>query len=299
MQLSWGGLTPLDVSDNFVWNGFDMVHHKLETYHANYTHTGTFSKVVATFYLSRIFGQFLLDVYVPIFLYVIISWGSFWIEITAAPARVTLGVTVLLTMVTASRTAREKLPPVSYIHALDIWITVCIFFVFGVIIEYTAVNYIFFREKRSLLKKNKRLKSIRRRQNYERKLNGVAPNITFNDKFSDPTATITSDDVNFTVTSATSESYYIAPVDNGSSNEKNEQKSTWLGRVGSFFCGLGKAIRARKHERKFGRSKRIEGCEEIAYEIDRLSRIAFPTLFLVFNVIYWLVIIISSHRWDH
>ena len=314
MQLFWTNEVPFDVSDNFLWNGFNMIDHKLENISVTYTHIGTFSKVVATFYLRRIFGQFLLDIYVPIFLYVIISWGSFWVEVTAAPARVTLGVTVLLTMVTASRTAREKLPPVSYIHALDIWITVCIFFVFGVIIEYTVVNYIFFREKRSLLKKNKRLKSLRRRQNYEQRriLNSNSQNnsqtnlqqhnsmsnLTFNGKYeSDQICTLTSaDDVSFTISSSSPNDNYFNSLENTSNN--NNKPSTVLRRIGTILCRPINAIRRRtQNQHKFDQHKKVEGGEEISYEIDRISRIAFPTLFFVFNLIYWLVITIASHHW--
>lgn len=110
---------PFDTDEKFVWNGYDMIKYELQSHTVNYTHTGTFSRIVATFYLSRIFGQFLLDFYVPIFLYVIISWGSFWVEITAAPARVTLCVTTLLTMVTTAKSARDKLPPVTYLVKLE------------------------------------------------------------------------------------------------------------------------------------------------------------------------------------
>lgn len=301
---------PFDTDEKFVWNGYDMMKYELQSHTINYTHTGTFSRIVATFYLSRIFGQFLLDFYVPIFLYVIISWGSFWVEITAAPARVTLCVTTLLTMVTTARTAREKLPPVSYIVALDIWINVCIFFVFSTTIEYTAVNYIYYKEKRSLLKKNKRMQSMRKRQLFERKhlpncnsnsnLKELAVNPVdiFNEKFTDSTATITSDDVNITITSASSEHFCISSEDSNASSDSG-QKGTFLQRVLALFGSITKVIRKREEKRKYGRGqKRMDGCEEIAYEIDRLSRIAFPTLFLVFNIIYWLVIVVASSRWS-
>ena len=294
-----------------------------------------FSRIVATFYLSRIFGQFLLDVYVPIYLYVIISWGSFWIEITAAPARVTLCVTVLLTMVTAARNAREKLPPVSYIHALDVFITVCIFFVFATIIEYTAVNYIFFREKRSLLKRNKRLKSMRKRQLYEKQrkqlnqsqhTNSNATNVEvgklkagdgddesniYNEKnFNDCTIT-SADDVNLTISSGENfctakkcgegsseeggggSSSSNSSLSSGSSEEDLRGRGL-LAKIGHYFSRLRRHFADRKY-----RAKVVEGGEEIAYEIDRLSRIAFPSLFLLFNIVYWSVIVIASSRVGH
>ncbi|CAG2113221.1 unnamed protein product [Medioppia subpectinata] len=56
-----------------------------------YSQTGTFSKLTVTFTLRREFGHFILDIYIPSILFVISSWTSFWVEIPAAPARVTLG----------------------------------------------------------------------------------------------------------------------------------------------------------------------------------------------------------------
>ena len=47
------------------------------------------------------------------------------IEIPAAPARVTLAMTTLLTLVTSAKNSREKIPKMSYITALDIWILSC------------------------------------------------------------------------------------------------------------------------------------------------------------------------------
>lgn len=309
MQLGWSTLLPLDTEKNFVWNGYEMISYDLRTETSNYTYTGTFSKVIATFHLNRVIGQFVLDVYVPIYLYVFISWGSFWIEVTAAPARVTLGVTILLTMVTTSRSAREKLPPVSYIHALDIFITTSIVFVFAVLVEYTFVNYIYFRHKRSSLKKRKRLKSMRMRQIYENKkrsnlnfdsksLNGV-DNLSFD-------SIAASNDINITITTDLNETYCVEQSSNqdqssfqsSSTLPSNDIPSNFL--IRWMIClsrYVRKWIRERAYKRKYGKRKRnVEGSEETAYEIDRICRIAFPSLFFIFNIIYWLVIAISSGR---
>jgi len=45
---------------------------------------------------------------------VIVSWVSFWLDANAVPARVSLGVTTLLTMATQTTGINNSLPPVSY-----------------------------------------------------------------------------------------------------------------------------------------------------------------------------------------
>ncbi|CAM1293107.1 GLRA3 (predicted) [Pycnogonum litorale] len=103
---------------------------------------GYFSCLNATFVLRRQNGFHLIQTYLPTFLIVTISWVSFWLDVNAIPARVTLGVTTLLTLTTLASGARATLPPVSYIKAIDVWIGVCSLFVFTALLEFTLVNYL-------------------------------------------------------------------------------------------------------------------------------------------------------------
>jgi hypothetical protein len=45
---------------------------------------------------------------------VVVSWVSFWLDAQSVPARVSLGVTTLLTMSTQTSSINQSLPPVSY-----------------------------------------------------------------------------------------------------------------------------------------------------------------------------------------
>ena len=53
---------------------------------------------------------------------VIVSWVSFWLDANAVPARVSLGVTTLLTMATQTTGINNSLPPVSYTKVSNIGI---------------------------------------------------------------------------------------------------------------------------------------------------------------------------------
>uniref|UniRef100_A0A8C4NIB2 Glycine receptor, alpha 4a n=1 Tax=Eptatretus burgeri TaxID=7764 RepID=A0A8C4NIB2_EPTBU len=80
------------------------------------------------------------ELYCMYVLYVLQSWVSFWIHHDSAPARVALGITTVLTMTTQSGNIGEALPKVSYVKAIDIWISTCLIFVFAALLEYAIVN---------------------------------------------------------------------------------------------------------------------------------------------------------------
>lgn len=74
---------------------------------------GKFTCIEVKFYLERQMGYYLIQMYIPSLLTVILSWVSFWINMDAAPARVGLGITTVLTMTTQSSGSRASLPKVS------------------------------------------------------------------------------------------------------------------------------------------------------------------------------------------
>ena len=80
------------------------------------------------------------------------SWVSFWLNIGAAPARVGLGVTTVLTMTTLINSVNAALPKISYMKSMDIYLFVCFFMVFGAMVEYACVGYT---DKRIQLRKNR------------------------------------------------------------------------------------------------------------------------------------------------
>lgn len=63
-----------------------------------YSFTGNFTCLAVVFNLRRRLGYHLFHTYIPSALIVVMSWISFWIKPEAIPARVTLGVTSLLTL---------------------------------------------------------------------------------------------------------------------------------------------------------------------------------------------------------
>uniref|UniRef100_A0A7N4PUE4 Gamma-aminobutyric acid receptor subunit gamma-2 n=1 Tax=Sarcophilus harrisii TaxID=9305 RepID=A0A7N4PUE4_SARHA len=105
------------------------------------TTSGDYVVMSVYFELSRRMGYFTIQTYIPCTLIVVLSWVSFWINKDAVPARTSLGITTVLTMTTLSTIARKSLPKVSYVTAMDLFVSVCFIFVFSALVEYGTLHY--------------------------------------------------------------------------------------------------------------------------------------------------------------
>lgn len=64
----------------------------------------------------------------------------------------------MLTMTTLSTIARKSLPKVSYVTAMDLFVSVCFIFVFAALIEYGTLHY-FVSNRKPSAKKDKKKKN--------------------------------------------------------------------------------------------------------------------------------------------
>uniref|UniRef100_A0A914CP80 Uncharacterized protein n=1 Tax=Acrobeloides nanus TaxID=290746 RepID=A0A914CP80_9BILA len=92
--------------------------------------------------LKRNIGFYLINIIIPAMLIVIISWVSFWLNIGSAPARVTLGVTTMLTMITLMTIMNDSMPKVSYVKSMDIFLLFCLVMIFASLVEYAVASYL-------------------------------------------------------------------------------------------------------------------------------------------------------------
>uniref|UniRef100_A0A8C4Z340 Glycine receptor, alpha 3 n=1 Tax=Gadus morhua TaxID=8049 RepID=A0A8C4Z340_GADMO len=138
----WQENGPVQVADGLTLPQFLLKDESDLRYCTKHYNTGKFTCIEVRFHLERQMGYYLIQMYIPSLLIVILSWVSFWINMDAAPARVALGITTVLTMTTQSSGSRTSLPKVSYVKAIDIWMAVCLLFVFSALLEYAAVNFV-------------------------------------------------------------------------------------------------------------------------------------------------------------
>ncbi|KAF2354475.1 Neurotransmitter-gated ion-channel ligand-binding domain [Trinorchestia longiramus] len=164
LVFTWEPEVPLEVDESIELPQLDLVSNTTgdctqvySTGECTYS-TGNFTCLEVSFTFKRRLGYYLFHTYVPTCLIVIMSWISFWIKPEAVPARVTLGVTSLLTLSTQHANSQKSLPPVSYIKAIDMFMSSCTVFVFLSLMEYAVVNVILGdmverRNQESLMKK--------------------------------------------------------------------------------------------------------------------------------------------------
>ncbi|XP_026157414.1 gamma-aminobutyric acid receptor subunit beta-3-like isoform X1 [Mastacembelus armatus] len=122
---------------------FSIVDYKLVSKNVVFS-TGAYPRLSLSFKLKRNIGYFILQTYMPSILITILSWVSFWINYDASAARVALGITTVLTMTTINTHLRETLPKIPYVKAIDMYLMGCFVMVFLALLEYAFVNYIFF-----------------------------------------------------------------------------------------------------------------------------------------------------------
>uniref|UniRef100_A0A8C7UPJ1 Glycine receptor, alpha 4b n=1 Tax=Oncorhynchus mykiss TaxID=8022 RepID=A0A8C7UPJ1_ONCMY len=159
----WLDIGPVQVADDLMLPQFVLKEEKDLGYCTKHYNTGKFACIEVKFHLERQMGYYLIQMYIPSLLTVILSWVSFWINMDAAPARVGLGITTVLTMTTQSSGSRASLPKVSYVKAIDIWMAVCLLFVFAALLEYAAVNFVS-RQHKEFFRLRKKIKEQQRQR---------------------------------------------------------------------------------------------------------------------------------------
>uniref|UniRef100_A0A663LJ76 GABA(C) receptor n=1 Tax=Athene cunicularia TaxID=194338 RepID=A0A663LJ76_ATHCN len=214
---------------------------------AFYSSTGWYNRLYINFTLRRHIFFFLLQTYFPATLMVILSWVSFWIDHRAVPARVSLGITTVLTMSTIITGVNASMPRVSYIKAVDIYLWVSFVFVFLSVLEYAAVNY---------------LTTVQERK--ERKLRDKLPCAC-----SLPQPRPMMMDGSYNDGDVNELGHYVS--ENG---DKQDRMMVQLA------LGSDRGSGRRKNQRYV--SMRID-----THAIDKYSRIIFPGAYILFNLIYW------------
>ncbi|XP_067841894.1 gamma-aminobutyric acid receptor subunit beta-3 isoform X2 [Heptranchias perlo] len=248
--------------------------------------TGDYPRLSLSFKLKRNIGYFILQTYMPSILITILSWVSFWINYDASAARVALGITTVLTMTTINTHLRETLPKIPYVKAIDLYLMGCFVFVFLALLEYAFVNYIFFGRGPQMQKKL--AEKTTKGNNNQHKYEGNRVRVDAHGNILLSTLEIHNEVTATEVTTSVSESRNsVMSFDNsGIQYRKQSTAREGLGRS-TLDRNAAQAKKNRLRRRSSQLKIKIPNLTDVN-AIDRWSRIVFPVIFSLFNLIYWL-----------
>ncbi|KAM9792942.1 glycine receptor subunit alpha-3 isoform 2-T2 [Neosynchiropus ocellatus] len=263
----WQENGPVQVAEGLTLPQFILKDESDLRYCTKHYNTGKFTCIEVRFHLERQMGYYLIQMYIPSLLIVILSWVSFWINMDAAPARVALGITTVLTMTTQSSGSRTSLPKVSYVKAIDIWMAVCLLFVFSALLEYAAVNFVSRQHKELLrFRRHHKNKSIHKEgEVHETRLT-------------------------YTVAVTSTPSNSKASANNTVPTATGAVATTTQNTPGGTIPASG-GCKSTEEMRKLFIDR--------AKKIDTVSRAGFPLAFLFFNIFYWVLYKILRHEDVH
>nr|XP_014091443.1 gamma-aminobutyric acid receptor subunit alpha-2 [Bactrocera oleae] len=276
-------------------NQFDLISMK----HRNFTYTrreGDFSVLHVAFNLKRHTGYFLIQVYVPCILIVVLSWVSFWIHREATSDRVGLCVTAVLTLSTISLDSRTDLPKVKYATALDWFLLMSFLYCIATLLEFAGVHY-FTKVGSGEIPISE--------DEWEDIDEGVADDDEGEEEAQSCSIKHSNESVceiphplasNFCKRNAMicpiyndPAQIFPAPSSHASTMERTTQTEPPVISKGKqmWLCLIGDDKFRRQRERDAAVTKGSRYVNSVSL-IDRVSRVAFPMSFAFFNLLYWL-----------
>ncbi|XP_012056248.1 PREDICTED: gamma-aminobutyric acid receptor subunit beta [Atta cephalotes] len=266
IRYKWNeGPNSVGVSNEVSLPQFKVLGHRQRAMEISLT-TGNYSRLACEIQFVRSMGYYLIQIYIPSGLIVIISWVSFWLNRNATPARVALGVTTVLTMTTLMSSTNAALPKISYVKSIDVYLGTCFVMVFASLLEYATVGYM---AKRIQMRKN-RFQKIAESMKAASE-NPGPPRVPGDHGDHAPKQT----EVRFKV------------HDPKAHSKGGTLENTINGRADEESAGAPQHIihPSKDITKLYGMSR---PCITPS-DIDKYSRIVFPVCFVCFNLMYWII----------
>ncbi|XP_006874848.1 PREDICTED: gamma-aminobutyric acid receptor subunit alpha-3 [Chrysochloris asiatica] len=235
-------------------NQYDLLGHVVGTEIIR-SSTGEYVVMTTHFHLKRKIGYFVIQTYLPCIMTVILSQVSFWLNRESVPARTVFGVTTVLTMTTLSISARNSLPKVAYATAMDWFIAVCYAFVFSALIEFATVNYF---TKRSWAWEGKKVPEA------------------LDTKKKTPAAPTKKSSTTFNIVGTT------YPI-----NLAKDTEFSTISKAAATSASSTPTIIASPKATYVPETPTETKTYNSVSKVDKISRIIFPVLFAIFNLVYW------------
>ncbi|KAG1651675.1 Thioredoxin-like protein 1 [Nymphon striatum] len=321
---------PFSKSENLNLIEFKLVGYNLQKSVKSDIDIGQRSVLIIEFHLEREFGFYLLNHYIPSSIFVVASWTSFWLHPEAGPPRVTLALTTMLTLVTSAKNSVSQLPKITYIKALDIWNVACTGIILLSLFEFTIVNVLARRGRHMTKKAKEKQEKVEKECNKseqrslsrsysthticQEEITGIhrsvsrisltddcsmkennnflfLPNRTPNFRRSSSTDSLDSViDIKIEVPVFSNDLKDTEKVDDEAKAESStpEKVNKKFVQIKNLLLNIFKLIKKWCCLDASNISKL--NSKQLATAIDRNSRILFPVIFLIFNIVYWSIL---------
>ena len=148
LKISWRPMKEMIINPNISLAQFKYKI-SLTTYETVY-YEQDFPGIIVEIHLHREIFYHLFRSYFPSIMFVGISWLSLFLPPEYVPGRTMMFMTALLSLVAMDSSARHTMPQVNYLTLLDIWMMVCMVFVFICILEFILVTSLIRIEKQTI-----------------------------------------------------------------------------------------------------------------------------------------------------
>jgi gamma-aminobutyric acid receptor subunit alpha len=207
--------------------------------------------------LRRHMGYYVLQVYIPCFMLVTLSWVAFFINREATSDRSCIGIMCVLSLATLSFDVRNEIPNVPYVTALDWFLIMCYLFLFASLLEFTAVHY-FTKVGYGDMHAHGYHHNDLKLEHIEQK------------------------DVDYVESQMSTRSNLAYKNDNQGSRNSFKNKSFQMHLINFWKC----VINDPKYKTEMTKRAHFKGINSVS-KCDKVSRILFPFCFLLLNIIYW------------
>lgn len=138
----WRQSDPVQVKRSLHLSKFTLTKF-LTNYCTSKTTTGEYSCLRLNLLFDRERNGYIINVYLPCIMCVLVSWVVLWISNKNTAVRVFVPLVVLLVMsMFISKLNQDEFPRTSYTKSVDTWTGVCLTFVFFVLAYVTAADYV-------------------------------------------------------------------------------------------------------------------------------------------------------------
>lgn len=230
--------------------GFKILNMQSTCFKASYSGV-TFTILEGVVHLERLYTVYIYQIYIPAALLVVLSWVTFWINKGATPARASVGVTTVLTMLTLATQSQQNMEKHITLETslLDIYIWACFSFVIAAMLEFAMSDFL--NDQATRKAKEAARKESQAAENKIQQQQQL-PSVHLNNMNSSSPLLITNGGANG-ASPITSTHFIISEPQSKKKEQDSDHQSPSL----------------------------------LTTKIDRAARILFPATFLVFNCIYW------------